>query len=173
MAYARARDAADAFAAVVGRDETLLDRAWLEPAGPLAKKAIQERDRASLALSEQLDARDRAISDLTVVLYGRSKAGKSCSLSSALTGGGFDGIGDGGRNFTRARREAGSGGVRVVDSPGIQAVGSAELEVETRRAVHEADLLIVQLTDDAIFREDFERSEELESHRAPWSLASM
>ena len=118
----------------------------------------------------RLDARELGINECTIVLYGRTKAGKS-SLLCALTGRGRTGIGDGRQNFTRELHRERLGQVVIVDSPGVSGVGSRPLEEATEHAVHEADVLVAVVTDDALFKEDFDRLAALGESRRPTILA--
>ena len=68
----------------------------------IASAVASDCEAALRDLLLRLDARERGLSQLTVVLYGRTKAGKS-SLYYVLSGEGYEanGIGDGRQNFTR------------------------------------------------------------------------
>lgn len=126
----------------------------------IAHRAVAGLEEFPRELASFLEARARGLERLTVVLFGRTKSGKS-TLFAALTGQGFDGIGDGRQNVTRENRRARLGAVEVVDSPGISGVGSLPLEETTLAAVREADVVVVQITDDRLSREDLERIEQL------------
>ena len=136
------------------------------PAVDIESELRARREDAIRLLEAVLDERDKAAPRLTIVLFGRTKAGKS-SLFAALTGEAFDGIGRGGQNYTTEVRAKVVGDVELIDSPGINGVGSAPLEVATERAVYGADLLVVQVTDDALNLEDFERLAALGDHDRP------
>lgn len=117
-------------------------------------------------LTDVIEAREGAARTLTVVLFGRTKAGKS-SLFSALTGTAHERIGDGRQNFTTELHSVVIDGVEIIDSPGVNGVGSAELEEVTERAVYAADVLVVQFTENAVNLEDFEVLASLGRHDRP------
>lgn len=144
--------------AVAAREdlEPFLDGA----AEPMARDAIAALEELPRELASVLEGRERGLEKLTIVLFGCTKAGKS-SLFAALTGEGFDGVGDGRQNVTRDNRRATLGHVEVVDSPGISGVGSKPLEATTLDAVHEADVLLVHVTDDRLSKEDLARIDAL------------
>jgi 50S ribosome-binding GTPase len=136
------------------------------PAVDIESELRRRREDAVRLLEAVLDERDTAAARLTVVLFGRTKAGKS-SLFAALTGDGFEGIGNGRQNYTTEVQTKVVGEVELIDSPGINGVGSAALELATERAVYGADVLVVQVTDDAVNLEDFERLAALGDHDRP------
>jgi len=121
-------------------------------------------------MDSELQSREAEIDKLTIVLFGRTKAGKS-SLFSALTGTGFGGIGDGRQNYTTEIRKFEGKGCRIIDAPGISGVGSGILEPATMAAVRSADVILVQASDDAIFKEDIERLMEVDSNDRPIVVA--
>lgn len=168
--YALARGSQNDLAVLVAATKVELAGEWTDAARVFVQGLLRDSDRALAQLEQILDARDRGFDRLSVVLFGRTKAGKS-SLYAALSGTGFDGIGRGGQNFTREVRGVDLGGVRLIDTPGVDGVGSAPLESATIAAVHEADILVVEVTDDAVFAEDFERLGGLALSTRPYVVA--
>ncbi|HMS71527.1 MAG TPA: 50S ribosome-binding GTPase [Baekduia sp.] len=168
--YRTAHEQAGDLGPLVSRLSERLDRRWRDSSSDIATGLAESSNAAVTELRTVLDARDRGIDRLTIVLFGRTKAGKS-SLYSALSDCGFDGIGDGRQNFTRDVRAVDLEHVRLIDAPGVDGVGSAALEAITTDAINEADLLIVAVTDDAIFEEDFRRLKTLGGSSRPYIVA--
>lgn len=84
-----------------------------------------------------------------VVLYGRTKAGKS-TLAEALTGGDGSSIGDGRQRTTRHARTYHEGQVRLVDAPGVGAHSGEDDAAGARALLQHADVAVFVLTDDGL-----------------------
>ena len=168
--YAVAREDATRLAAVVASAAAGLERDWQQPTAGIARELVEGTQECVTEMLRRLDARERGASNLTIVLYGRTKAGKS-SLFAALAGRGFEGVGDGRQNFTREIRSENLGSVHLIDAPGVDGVGSEPLEALTADAVHESDVLVIQVTDDAVFAEDFDRLSALGASARPVVVA--
>ncbi len=87
---------------------------------------------------------------------GRTKAGKS-TLFATLLGQGYERIGRGQQRTTRENYTYDLGnGIRLIDTPGIAAVGGEADETEALKAVDEANLICYILTNDSIQASEFE-----------------
>ncbi|MBE3050173.1 50S ribosome-binding GTPase [Candidatus Bathyarchaeota archaeon] len=94
-------------------------------------------------------------SDFTLVLFGRTKSGKS-TLAEALTCGDGSSIGKGAQRTTQCIRAVSWNGLRVLDTPGLSAYrGEVDAE-KARKAVNQADVVLFLVTDDAIQVDEFE-----------------
>lgn len=86
--------------------------------------------------------------EFSIVVYGRTMAGKS-TLMEILTHGNGESIGKGGQRTTRDVRDYSWNGLRIWDVPGICAFGGAEDERKALEAAKSADLILFLLTSDA------------------------
>ena len=118
-------------------------------------------------LRETLRAKKRTVGHFTLVIMGRTKAGKS-TLFSTLLGHGYEGIGTGGQRTTRENKSYDlDNGIRLIDTPGIAAVGGEADEAEALRAVAEADLICYVMTDDSAQVAEFEFLGKLKQQTKP------
>lgn len=106
------------------------------------------------AVDRQLRSRESGVGSLDILLFGKTKAGKS-SVFTACTGE-LDGIGIGTHNTTREPRPHQFGRTRLVDPPGVKGANGRELESRAWHAVPGADLIVLQVTDDALNNDDRE-----------------
>lgn len=111
--------------------------------------AAESDDGASRALRGWLVEQEGQSELFNVVLYGRTKAGKS-TLAEALTGGDGSSIGDGRQRTTRRARAYHEGQVRLVDAPGIGAHDGEEDAATARAQLQHADVVVFVLTDDGL-----------------------
>ena len=81
-------------------------------------------------------------------LFGRTMAGKS-TLMEILTRGDGRSIGKGGQRTTQDAREYEWNGMKVLDIPGVAAMDGALDEETAYGAAHQADLILLLITDDA------------------------
>lgn len=100
------------------------------------------------------------MSDFTIVLYGRTMAGKS-TLMEILTHGNGQSIGKGAQRTTLDVRDYYWNGLRVFDVPGTCSFGGKEDDELAFEAAKTADLALFLLTDDAPQPEEAERLGEL------------
>jgi len=101
-------------------------------------------------------AKQRSLGHFTIVMMGRTKAGKS-TLFSTLLGQGYERIGRGQQRTTRENYTYDLGnGIRLIDTPGIAAVGGEADETEALRVVDEANLICYIVTSDSIQASEFE-----------------
>lgn len=100
---------------------------------------------------QELLKKEHALTDYSIALIGRTKAGKT-TLHSILTGEGKENIGIGMQRTTRYNRVYQWKHLRIIDTPGI---GSAEAEGRTddeiaESVIGEADIICFVVTDDSI-----------------------
>ncbi len=101
-------------------------------------------------------AKQRSLGHFTIVMMGRTKAGKS-TLFATLLGQGYERIGRGQQRTTRENYTYDLGnGIRLIDTPGIAAVGGEADETEALKAVDEANLICYIVTNDSIQASEFE-----------------
>ena len=86
--------------------------------------------------------------DFTIIVYGRTMAGKS-TLMEILTHGNGESIGRGAQRTTLDVRSYFWKGLRIFDVPGICSFGGAEDDKLAFEAAKSADLILFLLTDDA------------------------
>ena len=105
-----------------------------------------------LKISQELAVqKERALSDFTISLVGRTKSGKS-TLHAILTGEGKDKIGKGSQRTTRYNRVYQWNLMRIIDTPGIGAAeeqGRAD-ETITEGILGESDVICLLVVDDSI-----------------------
>ena len=96
------------------------------------------------------------LSDFTVTLFGRTKAGKS-TIREALTGGDGSTIGKGSQRTTRDVKTYKWNHLRIVDTPGFDAYKGTEDEKVAFSQVDETDLILFLVTSDSIEESEFEK----------------
>lgn len=112
--------------------------------------------------------KERALSDFTISLLGRTKAGKT-TLHSILTGEGYDKIGVGMQRTTRYNRVFQWNMLRIIDTPGI---GSAEANGRTddeiaEGVMGESDVICFVVVDDSIQKDQLDFFEKAASLNKP------
>ena len=90
----------------------------------------------------------------TVVLFGRTTAGKS-TIREAITGGDGSTIGKGGQRMTRDIREYPWNGLTILDTPGFGAYEGDEDRQHAISVVDESDVIVFLLSSDGIQEEAF------------------
>ncbi len=108
----------------------------------LANTISTEVISASKKYKEQIERKEAATEDFTVVLVGRTKAGKS-TMKAVLTGTGKDEIGKGGQRTTLINYIYEWNHLRIIDTPGIGAAEDADEKDKeiAERALSEADVV--------------------------------
>lgn len=134
-------DAAEASQAAIKRGE----KTWLIEQ---QKRHVGELQRAERELKNDLDRLWKQEKAFSIVVFGRTMAGKS-TLMEILTHGDGASIGEGAQRTTRVVRHYEWKGMRVTDVPGIDAFDGLEDEALAMEAAKEADLIIFVITDDA------------------------
>lgn len=118
--------------------------------------------------ADSLVQKERTISDFTISLIGRTKAGKS-TLHSILTKQGADKIGSGKQRTTRYNRVYQWNLLRLIDTPGI---GSAEADGRTdeeiaKSVLGESDIICFVIADDSILKDILEFIEKIAELNKP------
>ncbi|MBD2505244.1 GTPase [Anabaena azotica] len=106
-------------------------------------------------LRNSLDIKRQHLSDFTIVLFGRTKAGKS-TIREALTCGDGSTIGTGSQRTTRDIREYRWKGLRLIDTPGIEAYQGNEDKQKALEIVYESDIVIFLTSDDSVQPGEFD-----------------
>lgn len=104
--------------------------------------------------------------DFSIVVYGRTMAGKS-TLMEILTHGNGDSIGKGASRTTLDVRDYFWNGLKITDVPGISAFGGANDERLALTAAKSADLILFLLTDDAPQADEAEKLAQLKKFGKP------
>lgn len=118
-------------------------------------------------LQQTLEAKKRSVGNFTIAMMGRTKAGKS-TLFATLLGTNYEGIGEGKQRTTRQNKVYDIGnGIRLIDTPGIGAVGGEADEREALKAVDESDLICYVVTNDSTQETEFEFLDKLKQQTKP------
>ena len=96
------------------------------------------------------------LSDFTITLFGRTKAGKS-TIREALTNGDGSTIGKGAQRTTRDVKSYYWENLRIIDTPGFDAYKGFEDERIAFSQVDETDLILFLVTSDSIEESEFEK----------------
>ena len=104
--------------------------------------------------------------DFSIVVYGRTMAGKS-TLMEILTHGNGESIGKGASRTTLDVRDYFWNGLKITDVPGISAFGGAKDEQLALEAAKAADLILFLLSDDAPQADEAEKLAQLKSLGKP------
>ena len=104
--------------------------------------------------------------DFSIVVYGRTMAGKS-TLMEILTHGNGQSIGKGASRTTLDVRDYFWNGLKITDVPGISAFGGAQDERLALEAAKAADLILFLLTDDAPQADEAEKLAQLKKFGKP------
>ena len=112
------------------------------------KAELQRLIRSIEKIDEDLQKLRRRTKDFSIVVYGRTMAGKS-TLMEILTHGNGKSIGKGSQRTTRDVRDYYWNGLKITDVPGICAFDGAEDERLAMEAAKSADLILFLLTSDA------------------------
>ncbi|MBF2056420.1 MAG: 50S ribosome-binding GTPase [Cyanobacterium sp. T60_A2020_053] len=107
------------------------------------------------------------LSDYSIVLFGRTRAGKS-TLREALTNGDGSTIGKGGQRTTRDVHEYQWNHLRLIDTPGIEAYNGEEDTHKATKKVDEADMVLFLTSDDSVQPGEFEEMARLTQINKPF-----
>jgi hypothetical protein len=111
-------------------------------------------------LRKSLDIKKAKIPDFTLALFGRTKAGKS-TIREALTNGSGETIGKGSQRTTRDVREYKWRGLRLLDTPGIEAYQGEEDTAKANDVIDQSDIVIFLTSDDSVQPGEFEAMKKL------------
>lgn len=109
----------------------------------------QDLDCALQKHRQSVTLRAKQLEKFTVMLFGRTMAGKS-TIREAITGGDGSTIGQGAQRTTRDIKEYEWQNLRVVDTPGFGAWGGKEDTEVAHSVVEESDLILFLLSSDSI-----------------------
>lgn len=133
-----------------------------------AKKISDVILPAAKAYRLKINQKEAAVEDFTIVLVGRTKAGKS-TLKTVLTGSGKDEIGKGKQRTTLVNYIYEWNSLRIIDTPGIDAGGDAE-QVDkgvAERALAEADVVCYLTPCDGVPKKTIEFIDEIVKSNKP------
>lgn len=102
-----------------------------------------------------LTRREKRLGRFSVVLFGRTQAGKS-TIREALMGGDGGTIGNGAQRATRNAREYDWGDCVVVDTPGIGAYEAADDREQALEAAESADIVVFVISSDGLQEDTFD-----------------
>ena len=105
-------------------------------------------------LKKYLDKQKEHLKDFTIVLFGRTKAGKS-TIREAFTRGDGGTIGKGAQRTTQDVKEYEWQGLRLIDTPGIEAYKGEKDKRKAMEITREADMVIFLVSDDSIQPKEF------------------
>lgn len=108
---------------------------------------IDELEQSINVIGKNLDNLREGKKDFSIVVYGRTKAGKS-TLMEILTRGNGESIGKGGQRTTRDVRNYYWNGLKITDVPGTCAHDGKNDEILAMEAAKSADLILFLITDD-------------------------
>lgn len=106
------------------------------------------------------------LSDFTITLFGRTKAGKS-TIREALTNGDGSTIGKGAQRTTRDVKIYNWNHLRILDTPGFDAYKGDEDEIIAFSQVDETDLILFLVTSDSIEESEFKKLASLRKENKP------
>lgn len=134
------------------------------------RNQLKEMDALEKAMlndvERNLDDLKARMDDFTIVLYGRTMAGKS-TLMEILTHGNGSSIGKGAQRTTLDVRPYTWNGLKIFDVPGTCSFGGSEDDAQAYEAAKSADLALFLLTDDAPQPSEAERLAELKKLGKP------
>ncbi|MBK1987696.1 GTPase domain-containing protein, partial [Sphaerospermopsis aphanizomenoides BCCUSP55] len=123
---------------------------------------IQKLSEASLAdLFISLDQKRKHLEYFTVALFGRTKAGKS-TLRETLTRGNGSTIGKGSQRTTRDVTEYSWQGLRLLDTPGIEAYQGDDDTQKANEIIDQSDIILFLTSDDSVQPGEFKAMAQLQ-----------
>jgi GTPase len=130
----------------------------------LNENVFKQRQLAEMSLAQK----ERTITDFTISLIGRTKAGKS-TLHAILTNQGYDKIGMGKQRTTKYNRVYQWNLLRLIDTPGIgsaEAAGRTDDEI-AESVLGESDVICFVVVDDSILKDILEFIEKVAALNKP------
>jgi hypothetical protein len=122
-------------------------------------KNISEDSLEYLVIS--LDKKRKHLKDFTVALFGRTKAGKS-TLRETLTRGSGSTIGKGSQRTTRDVKEYFWQGLRLLDTPGIEAYQGNDDTNKANDIIDQSDIVLFLTSDDSVQPGEFQAMAQLQ-----------
>lgn len=112
-------------------------------------------------LVNSLDKKREHLKDFTVALFGRTKAGKS-TLRETLTRGNGSTIGKGSQRTTRDVKEYSWQGLRLLDTPGIEAYQGNDDTNKANKIIDQSDIILFLTSDDSVQPGEFKAMAQLQ-----------
>jgi tRNA U34 5-carboxymethylaminomethyl modifying GTPase MnmE/TrmE len=112
-------------------------------------------------LVNSLDKKREHLKDFTVALFGRTKAGKS-TLRETLTRGNGSTIGKGSQRTTRDVKEYSWQGLRLLDTPGIEAYKGDDDTQKANDIIDQSDIVLFLTSDDSVQPGEFKAMAQLQ-----------
>jgi tRNA U34 5-carboxymethylaminomethyl modifying GTPase MnmE/TrmE len=122
-------------------------------------KALSEDSLEDLVIS--LDKKRKHLKNFTVALFGRTKAGKS-TLRETLTRGNGSTIGKGSQRTTREVKEYSWQGLRLLDTPGIEAFQGDDDTEKANDIIDQSDIILFLTSDDSVQPGEFQAMAQLQ-----------
>lgn len=123
---------------------------------------IQKLSEASLDdLVISLNQKRKHLENFTVALFGRTKAGKS-TLRETLTRGNGSTIGKGSQRTTRDVKEYSWQGLRLLDTPGIEAYKGDDDTQKANDIIDQSDIVLFLTSDDSVQPGEFQAMAQLQ-----------
>lgn len=118
------------------------------------------------SVRNSLKNKEKNLSQFTVTLFGRTKAGKS-TIREALTHGGGETIGKGAQRTTRDIRRYTWNNLQIIDTPGIAAYEGDDDVTIAESVIDESDVILFLITNDSFQASEFERLADLKAQNKP------
>lgn len=122
-------------------------------------KTLSEDSLEDLVIS--LDKKRKHLTNFTVALFGRTKAGKS-TLRETLTRGNGSTIGKGSQRTTRDVKEYFWQGLRLLDTPGIEAYQGDDDTKKANDIIDQSDIVLFLTSDDSVQPGEFQAMAQLQ-----------
>ena len=122
-------------------------------------KHLSTEEIKALVISR--DTKRKHLEDFTIALFGRTKAGKS-TIREALTRGDGGTIGKGAQRTTRDVREYRWQGLRLLDTPGIEAYQGEEDTAQANEVIDQSDMILFLASDESVQPGEFSAMAQLQ-----------
>lgn len=142
------------------------DKAIYDSVNEVNKKTTELLKSGFNEFEKSFKKKSDNLSDFTVTLFGRTKAGKS-TIREALTKGDGSTIGKGAQRTTRDVKTYYWNHLRIIDTPGFDAYKGEEDERIAFLQVDETDLILFLVTSDSIEESEFEKLANLRRENKP------
>lgn len=142
------------------------DKAIYDSVNEVNKKTTELLKNGFNEFEKSFKKKSDNLSDFTVTLFGRTKAGKS-TIREALTEGDGSTIGKGAQRTTRDVKTYNWNHLRILDTPGFDAYKGEEDEKIAFSQVDETDLILFLVTSDSIEESEFEKLANLRRENKP------
>ena len=142
---------------IISLDEsTINDKSIYESLNIVNQRTTELLKAGFVELENSFKKKSETLSDFTVTLFGKTKAGKS-TIREALTNGDGSSIGKGAQRTTRDIKIYRWNHLRIIDTPGIDAYKGEEDEKIAFSVVDETDLILFLITSDNIEESEFKK----------------